>query len=295
MKTPHYILVTAARNEAAYLADTIESVAAQTILPQKWLIVSDGSTDDTDHIVLKYCQKHPFIELLRVYPDTHRNFGSKALAINAGYRQINAVPHEFVGILDADITMDPHYYKSVIEQFERDPMLGIAGGVLLDIIDGKEVLQITDQAWSVSGPVQMFRRTCFVAIGGYKAIAGGIDAVAEVEARMQGWKVRAFPELVVRHLRQTGIENHGKLGLYYQRGIEDYRLGYHPLFFAGRCIRRFKEPPYVLGGLLMLAGYMLPTLRRAPKKVSDDFIQYLRSEQVQRMKVFMHLEKGITP
>lgn len=287
-----YILVTAARNEADHIGLTIRSVSAQTLLPDRWLIVSDGSTDATDQIVSEAAQKHPFIELLRVDADSERNFGSKAAAINAGYEKIASLPHDFVGVLDADVSFEPDYYEQVIGRFQEDPNLGIAGGVLTDIVDGKPVRQLTDPEWSVSGPVQMFRRECFESIGGYLVLRGGIDAAAEVMARMHGWKVRAFSEIPALHHRQTGKENHSRLGIFFHRGLEDFKLGYHPLFFTGRAILRFREVPFIFGGLTMLGGYLWAGITGAEKKVSDEFIRFLRKEQMDRLTGRLALRKG---
>ena len=63
-----YVLITPARNEEAYIEKTIRSVISQTVLPKKWVIVSDGSTDQTDDIVKKYVSKNTWMELVRM-PD----------------------------------------------------------------------------------------------------------------------------------------------------------------------------------------------------------------------------------
>jgi glycosyltransferase involved in cell wall biosynthesis len=283
MSDTSYILITAARNEADHIGLTIRSVVAQTQLPNRWLIVSDGSTDDTDRIVSEAAKQYPFIELLRVDAESDRNFGSKAAAINAGYQKLASLPHNFIGVLDADVSFDPDYYEQVLARFQAFPTLGISGGVLIDIIDGVAVRQQTDPNWSVSGPVQMFRRKCFDEIGGYLVLRGGIDAAAEVMARMQGWQVRAFPELSALHHRQTGKENHSRLGIFFHRGLEDYKLGYHPLFFVGRSLLRVRESPWIIGGLTMLGGFLWAALTGAKKKVPNDFIRFLRKEQKARM------------
>lgn len=292
MADSSYILVTAARNEADHIGQTIQSVAAQTVLPERWLIVSDGSTDETDQIVSEAAQKHPFIELLRVEAGSDRNFGSKAAAINAGYEKLASLSHGFIGVLDADVSFEPDYYEQVMARFQDDPNLGIAGGILTDIVDGKPVRQMTDPEWSVSGPVQMFRRECFEAIGGYLVLRGGIDAAAEVMARMNGWKVRAFQEIPALHHRQTGKENHSRLGIFFHRGLEDFKLGYHPLFFVGRAILRFREVPYMLGGLTMLCGYLWAGMTGAEKKVPGEFVRFLRKEQMDRLTGRLALRKG---
>jgi glycosyltransferase involved in cell wall biosynthesis len=291
MSDSPYILVTAARNEAAYITQTLRSVTAQTQPPQRWIIVSDGSTDETDEIVRGFVNQYPYIELLRVEADGERNFGSKALAVNAGYKKISDIKHAYVGILDADVSFGPDYCEQVISRFENDPRLGIAGGALIDVVDGRQIPQINATEWSVGGAVQMFRRECWCAIGGYLPIRGGIDAAAEFMARMHGWTVRAFPELRVVHHRQTGREKHSLAGFFFHTGLEDHHLGYHPLFFLAKSVRRFRSRPVMIGGLLMLCGYVWATLSRKPKKVPDDVIRYLRREQMGRLRARLGLQK----
>lgn len=295
MNDSPYILVTAARNEAAYIGRTIESVVAQTCLPGHWMIVSDGSTDATNQIVSEASKKYDFIELLEVEADAGRNFGSKAVAVNAGYERIASYPHEFVGVLDADISFEADYYEQVIARMREDPKLGIAGAVLTDLVEGRPVRQQTAPEWSVSGPIQMFRRECFVAIGGYLPLRGGIDAAAEVMARMNGWRVRAFPELNALHHRQTGRESHSRFGIFFDEGLKDFQLGYHPLFFAARSFLRFREAPFILGGLIMLSGFLWAAISGKGKNVPDDFVRFLRKEQMGRLAALFKPGKYLNP
>jgi GT2 family glycosyltransferase len=218
-----------------------------------------------------------------------RNFGSKACAINTGYGLIQHLEHDYVGILDVDVSFPADYYEKVIPHMKAQPDLGIAGGVLYDARKGKFVRQITSNRWSVSGPIQMFRRQCWQQIGGYMSIRGGIDAVAEVMARMHGWKVQTFPELHVWHHRRTGSEKWGAFGVFLHRGIEDYEIGYHPLFFFVRALRRFSSKPWILGSIIMLSGYALSGIKRRKRKVPEDFVQFLRHEQMGRLR---HSWKG---
>lgn len=99
------MLITPARNEEAYIVKTIQSLINQTILPKKWIIVSDGSTDRTDDIVKRYEANYDFIQLLRREPDTSRNFASKVYAIQAGFKLLNGIEYDFIGNLDADVSI----------------------------------------------------------------------------------------------------------------------------------------------------------------------------------------------
>lgn len=285
-----YILITAARNEEARIDAAIKTILEQTVKPDRWLIVSDGSTDQTDSIVHRYADQHDFIELLHLKPSATRTFSSKAIAINTGYQQLKRRTHEYVGILDADVVLQNDYYENVLQHMDTEPSIGIGGGVLYDNHDGTYMPQITDINWSVSGPIQLFRKACWQDIKGYIPVRGGIDAAAEVMARMHGWQVQAFPELHVLHQRDTGSEKHSLCGIRFHRGIEDYQLGYHPVFFAARALRRWRERPFLAGAFIMLSGYVYGFIRHHERNVDDDFVRYLRKEQMMRLKQVIHKE-----
>src|SRR5436190_21835341 len=125
-----YVLVTAARNEAKFLAETIEAVAAQTQKPARWVIVDDRSTDGTSEVVRRYLPVCGFIRLLTVPGDGATHFGKKAAAFNAGLELLRDIDYSYIGNLDADITMPSSYYETLLREFERDPRLGVAGGAV---------------------------------------------------------------------------------------------------------------------------------------------------------------------
>src|SRR5205823_8921962 len=109
--TWQYVLITPARNEGRYITKTIECVLAQTLLPKRWLIVSDGSTDDTDITVNRYLAQHSIITLIRRSAERKRSYGSKVRAICAGSQELGDIEYDFIGILDADVTFEPDYYE----------------------------------------------------------------------------------------------------------------------------------------------------------------------------------------
>src|ERR1700749_2555870 len=97
MTLPTYVLITPARNEERFIELTIKSVLAQTVRPRKWVIVSDGSTDGTDHIVRRYAAEYPWIELVAMPPRSERHFAGKVYAFNAGYARLNGVEYDVIG------------------------------------------------------------------------------------------------------------------------------------------------------------------------------------------------------
>ena len=121
LREKSYVIVTPARNEENYIEKTIKSVASQSLLPKKWIIVSDGSTDRTDIIVNEYSNKYDFIHLLRAEDDNKRNFGSKIMAFRAGVKQLTNLEYDFIGNLDADVSFYFNYYENLLQKFNNAP------------------------------------------------------------------------------------------------------------------------------------------------------------------------------
>jgi poly-beta-1,6-N-acetyl-D-glucosamine synthase len=281
-----YVIVTPAHNEAALIGRTIDSVVSQTTHPQRWLIVDDGSTDDTAAIVKQAAAHHPFIDCLyRDKPAGQDYFASNVHAIMLGYRRLTAQPFDFLAILDADIVLPPDYYQQILARFAGDPQLGVASGIYENLVDGKLRPALNDRR-STPKAIQVFRREVFEQIGGFLPLKyGGEDTIACVMARMHGWKAWSFPELKVIHLRPTGTGAAGSLlKARFRQGVAEYHLAAHPLFFVLKAIRRMMlEPPLLLGGCARLVGYLTAALRRETRDLPEHVIRQVRSEQVARM------------
>lgn len=281
MKKTSYVLITPARNEEAYIEETIKSIIAQTIRPLEWIIVSDGSTDKTDEIVESYTSRFNFIKLVKAENQEKRNFGSKVNAFRAGYEKLEIQDYGFIGNLDADVTFDKNYFECLFNKFEKNPKLGLAGGIIAVLVDGKYEKQINSLN-SVAGAVQLFRRTCYEDIGGYIPLkSGGIDSAAEIMARMKGWQVQTFPEYLVLHHRRVGSSNQYRS--MFKKGIVNYSLGYHPIFQIVSAIFRMKAKPYITGSMCILLGYFWAMICRHKRPISDELVKFLRSEQLQRI------------
>lgn len=283
-----YILITPARNEAAYIEKTIQSVISQTILPKKWVIVNDGSTDRTDEIVRQYMEKHPFIQLLHASGEKLRNFGSKVKAFKAGYERVENMEYDFIGNLDADVSFEKNYYECVLNEFERNQSLGIAGGIILEL-QARHFRKMNYNLTSVAGAIQLFRKECYKDIGGYvSSEKGGIDAIVEVMARMKGWYVKTFPNIEVKHHRRIGITQDSIFSKWYRYGVKENLMGTHLLFIIAKCFDRLKEKPYVIGSMIMMCGYLFSWIRRDTRPISREFVNYIRNEQKERLyKTFL--------
>ena len=286
MSHPPYVLITPAHNEEAFVEKVIQSVISQTVLPEKWVIVSDRSTDKTDEIVQRYAKDYRFIQLARIQEKRKQNFGAKANAFKVGYDSIGPVQYDFIGNLDADVSFEPTYFQNILTHFLENTRLGIAGGIIQELINGHYVCQNISLN-SVAGAIQLFRKACYEKIGGYIPMEyGGIDAAAEILARAYGWEVRTFPQYKVLHHRRVTTGKRNIVSTRFYQGVTNYLLGYSPLFHILRSFFRIMQQPILIGCVASIAGYYSAYFQRRERKLPDNAIRFLRSEQRDRLKSY---------
>jgi biofilm PGA synthesis N-glycosyltransferase PgaC len=281
--TLSYVLVTPARNEQRFIEQTIHSVIRQTVLPRRWVIVSDGSTDRTDDIVKTFLADYPWIALRRMPERRDRHFAAKVQCFNAGYETMRDEDYDVIGNLDADITFQRDYFEFLLGKFAADPKLGVAG---TPFVEGTTCYDFRfANVEHVSGACQLFRRECFQGIGGYTPVkGGGVDWIAVTSARMKGWKTRTFVERACDHHRPMGTASCGRLKAWFRLGGRDYYLGGHPLWQLFRACFQMARRPYVLGGLLLLAGYCCGLITRVERPIPSELMKFHRREQMQRLR-----------
>lgn len=274
-----FVLVTPAHNEGRYIGATIRSILAQEAKPVRWVIVNDGSTDETRRIAESVARRHRFIRVLNLPTNTGRSTGSKVRAIRAGLVELEGLRYDFIGNLDADVTMESCYFRELLSRMAQDEHLGICGGKIWEMHNGRFRLMKTARD-SVAGAVQLFRRECFEQIGGYAEIRDGFeDAAAEIAARMMGWTTRSFEELPVRHHRRVGLAGRTIWEAKLTAGMNEYRVGYSYLFHLARVLLKIAERPPVIGSALMAIGYLTAFCRATEKIVGVDLVRFLRREQ----------------
>jgi len=282
-----YVLMTAAYNEEAHIGRMIESVVSQSVLPARWVIVSDGSFDRTDEIIQKYAEQHDFIRFVRIVRQPGRSFGSKILALHRGCKLLENIEFAFIGNVDADVWLEPSYFEDLLTKFEQQPRLGITGGQFFEDEGGEFKNIKTNRVRSVTHAAQLVRRECYEAIGGYAVLKyGGEDWHAEVTARMEGWDVESVPTFKIFHQRHTG-EGVGLLKYKFREGRMDYSFGSDASFEVLKCFLRIPENPFLIGCIARLAGFAWSWIRLDERPVSKNFIAYLRDEQKARLAIFL--------
>ncbi len=285
---PRYVLVTPARNEAAFIAKTLESMIQQTVPPLKWVIVDDGSTDDTAAIVARYLPSHSWIELLRRPARKERHFAAKVEAVNAGLGRMAGLDYEICGNLDADTSFGPDHFEFLLSRFQADPKLGVAGTVFCEDGGYRSDRDSFEGRTHVSGQCQLFRKECWNGIGGYVPNpGGGVDWMAVITARMKGWKTQSFRERSFYHHRKLGTAERGRLAAAFAYGAKDYQLGGHPVWEACRVGYRMARPPYLVAGASLGAGFAWAWLRRVPRPVSAELMRFHRGEQMAKLRAIL--------
>jgi biofilm PGA synthesis N-glycosyltransferase PgaC len=278
--TAKYCIITPARDEEQFVLGTIESVLHQTIRPEKWVIVDDGSTDATNSIIAQYALKYSWIQTLRRENRGHRSTGGGVEAFLAGYHVLQSQGWEFLVNLDGDLTFAPDYFERCFEYFRKLPRLGIGGGTIYDKVDGHLRLE-SSPAFHVRGGTKIYRRECWEKLDGLVPRLGW-DTVDELKANQLGWTTQTFPDLRLVQHRVTGSA-WGRWGNAVNDGMADYVVGYHPLFFFLKCLKHVFHAPYVLRSLGLAYGFLFSLVRQSPYISDQELRIYLRRQQLRRL------------
>jgi glycosyltransferase involved in cell wall biosynthesis len=276
-----YALISPVRDEEQYIAKTIESVICQTSRPAEWIIIDDGSRDETGRIIDEYAKQYPWIVALHRADRGCRLAGTGVMeAFYSGYERLRCEDWEFIGKLDGDVVLEAGYFEACFDRFAKDAKLGICGGVMYCNEDGQLKLD-KHPMHHVRGAVKLYRRSCWSGIGGLIK-SPGWDTVDEVHANMLGWRTRSFSELRVIQNRATGAAA-GPWRDNVKNGRADYVSGYHPLFLAVKCLKRLFQKPYVIKSLAHASGYLSCYAGRIPRIENRDLINYIRTQQIRRL------------
>ncbi len=278
-----YVVISPVRDEQAYVKLTLESVIAQTIRPCEWVIVNDGSTDGTAGIIDEYARQYPWIHVVhRENRGFRKSGGGIVEAFNDGFAALARRDWDFMVKLDGDLSFEPDYFEKCFNYFEREPRLGVGGGVIYNVMpDGTRQLEPGGPQFHVRGATKIYRRACWDGLGGFWP-APGWDTLDEVKANMLGWTTRSFPDLPLLQHRITGAADGAWRDLV-KNGKSDYISGYHPLFILAKCVSRLGGRPYVIGSLALLYGFLSGYLQRLPQVNDTKLIAYLRHQQLGRL------------
>jgi hypothetical protein len=282
-----YAFVSSTRNEEKLITLTLESVTRQVPLPERWIIVDDGSNDRTGQIADEWAKKFPWIEVIHNPPREGRSFAAKSNNVNRAFAKLETdhVDFEIVGNLDTDTSFAADYMAFVLGKFAADPKLG-CGGTPFTQEGGYDSARDSFEGENyVAGPLQIFRRQAFRDIGGYIANpAGGVDFTAVMMTRMKGWTVRSFADLRYHHHRSMGTAERSVVASMFSYGEKDYYLGNSPVWQLFRLPYQMLKKPWLIGGLALFAGYLWAAVRRVKRPVPAELVKFHRADQMRKLK-----------
>ena len=271
-----YIVITPCKNEGVNLPDLIESMVAQTVRPVVWVIVDDGSSDDTPNIIESAMKTQDWIQSIRL-DSAVRDLGlhlagvvKKGFDYAISYGKENELEYDYLGNLDGDLTLPPTFYENLMVEFEKDHRLGIASGGTKHII-GDRVRYANLSVNEPSGGHMLIRKECFKECGGIP-LSYSIDSVLKARARIRGWKTRRFEANVATEIRDVHAAEGYWKGFMYS-GRSSYYLNINPLHVIARIVMySFRKPYYI--GIAYLTGYLSSVIRRRERINDSELRKY---------------------
>lgn len=285
---PSYCIISPVRDEIRWARRTLDAVVEQTVLPDLWVIVDDGSTDGTSQLLADYAARYSFIQVVtRADRGSRRVGGGVVEAFYEGWAVAAPYGYDFLAKLDLDLDLPPAYFAGLLAIMAADPRVGTVSGKAYypgpsnpeGRFDGELISENIGDDVSL-GMTKFWRRECFEQIGGLipQVLWDGIDCY---KARMLGWKAFSTdrPDLRFLHLRPMGSSHKGITTGRQRWGSGHWIMGSLPLFVLATGVNRMRYRPYGTGGLAMVLGYVKAALDRTPRLADDSFRRHLRRYQ----------------
>ena len=280
----NHVVITPCRDEIEFLPDFATSVINQTILPLKWVIVSDNSETETNQFLTKISIEHDWITVLNIDDGKKRKRGKHiAKLVNFGISSIRT-EWDFLSKIDSDMVLPSDYFERLFVNFMNSEKLGIASGNCFIHEKGKKKREKAPRDHTRGG-LKTYRRQCYDDIDGIREMDGW-DGIDNVIAQMEGWSTRSFDDLEVLHQRRTGSHS-GLLKGCFEAGQFAYGMGYYPPFMLARSFHRMLKVPFVIGGIAMIMGYCSSLIKRKERNLDVKVVTYLRNKQKVRMMPFL--------
>jgi len=276
-----YYIVIPAHNEEAFIQLTLDSLASQTILPKKVVVVNDNSTDRTAEIVTAFAAKNSWASLVNKTSEAIHLPGSKVIqAFHKGFETLDE-NYDIIVKLDADLILPNNYFETILNIFKADSKVGMAGGFAYIEKNGEWILENLTDKDHIRGAFKAYRKACFLQIGNLKP-AMGWDTVDELLSKFYGWKVVTEASLKVKHLKPTGA-NYNKTARYKQ-GEAFYTLGYGFWItaIASAKLAMMKKKPLLF--LDYIRGFWKAKSNGKQLLVTGEQAKFIRSYRLQKMK-----------
>jgi glycosyltransferase involved in cell wall biosynthesis len=261
---------------------TLDSVTSQSEPPALWVVVDDGSTDQTPEVLRDWASRFDYIRIVTRPDRGIRKVGPGVIdAFYAGYDTIDPNAFDFICKLDLDLDLPPRYFEILMDKMDADPRLGTCSGKPYMRLDDELVSEKCGDENSV-GMTKFYRVECFDQIGGFvrQVMWDGIDGH---RCRMLGWVAASYdePDLRFIHLRPMGSSYKGILTGRMRHGFGQYFMGTSLTYMTASAVFRMAQPPLFTGGAAMWWGYVKSMFQRVPRYDDEELRRFLRRYQWQ--------------
>lgn len=266
-------IIIPAHNEATYLEACLEAFVAQTRTPDELILVDDHSTDATFAIASAYAQKYSWIKGVQRQSSEEHRPGKKVVdAFTFGLHYIT--DYDLIGKFDADILLPPTYFETVLCHFQTHQDLGMCSGLLYVQQGSKWVYEAIANMQHIRGPVKLYRKACFAAIGGLRPGVGW-DTVDVLLAHYHGFNTLTDPTLKVQHLRPTGQGYSAKT--YGAKGEALYKMRYGFLLTKITALKMAWQAQSLPLYVQVLLGHLKAVIRKPPRFVTKEEGRFIRA------------------
>lgn len=288
-----FVIITPVRNEDQYISTTMKSMITQTLLPLEWIIVNDGSTDNTENIINDLMKGKSFIKYIGLKDRGWRKPGKGVIeSFYEGFTKIETKNYDILAKFDGDLEFPPYTLEKISTAFSKDPKLGITGGTRYERKRKDQFLhKVLVPKGFVGGPFKFYRRECFEDINGLIRRAGW-DGVDIIKANMMGWRTGELESLKIIHLKPTGTaEGEGLMKANEKDGDINYYMGGYVWYFLLRVLGRSLEGRSAKIGYYMIRGY-LKSWYINEKRESMEFRRHLKRIQIKNIVFWSRLAIG---
>lgn len=271
-----YILTTPVKNEEENLSNLIQSVVKQTVRPMLWVIVDDGSTDNTPEIIKEAIKKYEWIQSIRLDESIRDRGFHLASVIKKGFDfsyedcKKNGIDFDYLGNVDGDIILESTFFEKLIAEFEKDAALGVACGGIYDFREGK-LVHTNARESEPSGGDMMIQKGCFEDVGGIQ-VSYAWENVLNTKAKMRKWETKRFKEIIAIRLRDVSSAE-GYWKGYVCIGEAAYHLNFNPIHVLIKGIAYLFRKPYYIG-IAYLYGYLNSLIQRKEQIEDEEIKRY---------------------
>jgi len=283
-----YIVITPCKNEGKNLPRLASSVVSQSVKPLLWVIIDDGSTDETPRVIQELKKKYKWIKSIRTNGVVRDRGIHISKVLRRGYNFAEwfcrkaKIRFEYLSVIDGDMILEPKYFEKIISEFKKDIKLGIASGGLYHFKRGKLIREDVRES-EPSGGEMVIRRVCFEDCGGFP-VSYAWDTELNTKAKLRGWKTKRFEHVMAIETRDTGSVG-GYWKGYVHKGKATYYLDFNPMYIILGSLKYSLKYPYYLG-IAYSYGYFSSLAKKMEKTKDFTVRNYFFTQRPREVKKY---------